>query len=306
MRIAAIDVGTNTGMLLIAEVAEDGTLEPLHEARRYIRLGEGVDATRRVTGAAMQRLRTVLLEYQAMAAAYGVEDVVVGATSASRDAENRDELIDFVYKETGLHYEVLSGPDEATWSFRGALSALHDLEGPCAVIDIGGGSTEIVVGTAAGTITSQHSLDVGSVRLMERFFPDQPPQPSDVAKAEAFILRALEEAAIPIRESVPLISAAETPLIVALVDRGVSSWEELAAPRVTLETHTVHGWRTRLLTMSRDEVLALNPHLMEGRDDVFPAAVLLFDTVLTYFNLSTCRISPRSLRHGLALRFCTR
>lgn len=303
MRIATIDVGTNTALLLVAEVDEDGALVPLYEARRFIRLGEGVDATRRVTEAAMQRLRAALLDYRTLAETYGVAEIAVGATSASRDARNQAVLIDFVRRETGLRYEILSGPEEATWSFRGALSVLHDLDGPCAVIDIGGGSTEIVVGDAAGRITARHSLDVGSVRLTERFFSKQPPLLSEIERAEAFITRTLDEAVLPLNATIPLVSAAETPLLLALVDRGASSWDELGPSNVALEADVVHRWRGRLLAMTYDEVLALNPALLAGRGDVFPAAVLLFDTVLQHFGLSTCRVSPRSLRHGLALRF---
>ena len=302
MRIAAIDVGTNTAMLLVAEVTADGALVPLVDARRFIRLGEGVDATRRVGPAAMQRLRAALLEYRAMAHEYEVAEIVVGATSASRDAQNQAELIDFVRRETGLQYEILSGPEEAAWSYRGALSAIDDLDGPRAVIDIGGGSTEIIVGEAEDSITAGYSLDVGSVRLTERFFAHQPPEPEAVARAEAFITRVLDDASIPLDATIPLISAAETPLLVALVDRGVSTWDELGTATVALSSDRVHRWRDRLLTRTYDDVMVLNPTLMAGRADVFPAAVLLFDTVLRHFGLATCRVSPRSLRHGLALR----
>ena len=302
MRIAAIDVGTNTAMLLVAEVTADGALVPLVDARRFIRLGEGVDATRRVGPAAMQRLRAALLEYRAMAHEYEVAEIVVGATSASRDAQNQAELIDFVRRETGLQYEILSGPEEAALSYRGALTAIEAFDGPRAVIDIGGGSTEIVVGVAANSITAGYSLDVGSVRLTERFFAHQPPDAEAVSRAEAFITRVLDEADIPLDATTPLISAAETPLLVALVDHGVSSWEELGAATVMLSADRVHRWCERLFTMTYDEVMALNPTLMTGRADVFPAAVLLLDTVLRHFGLATCRVSPRSLRHGLVLR----
>lgn len=303
MTIATIDVGTNTALLLVAEIDAAGRLAPVYEERRFIRLGEGVDASRRISAAAMQRLRVALVDYRALARAYAAAEVIVGATSASRDAHNRDDVVDFVRRETGLRYEVLSGLEEATWSFRGALSALNGLQGPCAVIDIGGGSTEIVVGEATGAIAARHSLDVGSVRLTERYFGEQPPGRGAVERAEAFILHTLREAALPLPSSLPLISAAETPLLVALVDRGVSSWDELSEADAVLAAGTVQRWRERLLTMTYDDVMALNPSLMDGRADVFPAAVLLFDTVLRYFGLDACRVSPRSLRHGLALRY---
>jgi len=303
MRIATIDVGTNTALLLVAEVGDDGAMVPVFEAHRFVRLGEGVDATRRVGAPAMQRLREALLAYRETARAYGAVEIVVGATSASRDAQNRDELVDFVRRETGLRYEILSGPEEALWSFRGALSGIDAPEGPCAVIDIGGGSTEIVIGETAGNLRACHSLDVGSVRLTERFFTAQPPDASEVDRAEAFIRHLLTEAALPFDAAIPLISAAETPLLVALVDRGKASWKALGTAPVALDAGTVHRWRRRLLTMTYEDVLRLDADLMEGRADVFPAAVLLFDAVLRHFGLAKCRVSPHSLRHGLALRF---
>jgi len=303
MRIVSIDVGTNTAFLLVADVEPGGRLVSVYEARRFIRLGEGVDASRQVSAAAMQRLRAALLEYKTLARDYDAEAVVVGATSASRDAGNRAALIDFVRRETGLQYEVLSGLEEAALSFRGALSAIDGLDGPCAVMDIGGGSTESVVCEATGGITARHSLDVGSVRLTERFFAGQPPADKAVRRAEAFVTRTLNAAAIPLDAAIPLISAAETPLLVALLDRGVSSWGNLGTDDVTLTAGTVRRWRERLLAMPYDAVLALDPTLMEGRADVAPAAVLLFDTVMRHFGLAACRVSPRSLRHGLALRY---
>ena len=300
MIIAAIDVGTNTALLLVARVDGDGTLQPLYEERRFVRLGEGVDATRQVNPASMERLRVALLDYREIAQHYQAAAITIGGTSASRDARNQKELIAFVRRETGLQYEIISGLEEAVWSFRGALSALDDVQGLCAVIDIGGGSTEIVLGEPEGQVQARHSLDVGSVRLTERFFVGQPPTQAAIEEAEAFIIHLLTEAAIPLEASVPFISAAETPLLVALVNQGVSSWDELDTAVLTAET--VHAWRTRLLAMTYDDVVALNPILI-GRADVFPAAVLLLDTILRQYRLTSCRVSPRSLRHGLALRY---
>jgi exopolyphosphatase/guanosine-5'-triphosphate,3'-diphosphate pyrophosphatase len=299
MIIAAIDVGTNTALLLIAEVGGGG-FTPLYTEERFVRLGEGVDATRRVGEAARSRLREALLAYRERARAYGAAEIVVAATSASRDAENKAELAAYVRQETGLSYEILSGEEEARWTFAGALSAFPPA-GRCTLIDVGGGSTEVVVGEADGEIRSRQSLNIGSVRLAERFFGAQPPAPADVARAEAFILRVLREAGVRLDPALPCVGAAGTLVSLALVDGGAASWAALPEAAV-LPAASVHAWRERLLAASYDEVLALNPPVLRGRADVFPAGVLILDVLLQHFGLPGCRVSPRGLRHGLVLR----
>ncbi|RMH60524.1 MAG: exopolyphosphatase [Bacteroidetes bacterium] len=307
MRIATIDVGTNTALLLIAEVAPGGRVTPLHEERRFVRLGEGVDATGRVSAPAMARLREALLDYRATAGRWGAERVLVGATSASRDARNRAELIDFVRRETGLDYEVLTGEEEAALSFAGATAALPDLHGPCAVIDIGGGSTELVLGPAGATVAEalayRCSLAVGAVRLAERHLDVQPPPPESVVAAERTVEEALAAAAPPLTADVPFIGAAGTVLVLARLHAGVSVRGDLSAEQALLPYAAVRTWRERLLRMTCAEVLALDPALMQGRADVFPAGVLILETVMRVAGVPICRVSPWGVRHGLALRW---
>lgn len=303
MVIATIDVGTNTVFLLVASITESGGITTLYEEKRIVRVGEGVDATGRVGEAAMRRLCETLLDYQRLAHAHAATSIIIGGTSASRDAANQAELIAYVRRETGLCYEILSGEAEAKWTFRGAVSVLADLEGMCAVLDIGGGSTEIVVGDTAGELTYQRSLNVGALRLTERFFSGLPPGRTEVERAETLIARLLDEADCPLHDGLPLIGAAETTGALALVRGGVASWDALDAARVVLTAAEVHHWRGRLLRATGDEVLALNPIVMKNRADVFPASILILDTVMQRFGIPVCRVSPGSLRHGLALRF---
>jgi exopolyphosphatase / guanosine-5'-triphosphate,3'-diphosphate pyrophosphatase len=303
MNIATIDVGTNTVFLLVATIAEDGSITPLNEVKQIVRVGEGVDATGRIGEAAMRRLCQALVEYQRLAESYGAARIIVGATSASRDADNQDELIAYVRRETGFRYEILSGEAEAKWTFRGAISILTDLEGTCAVLDIGGGSTEIAVGDTAGELTYHRSLNIGALRLTERFFSALPPGRAEIERAEALISRLLDEAYCPLHDAWPLIGAGETTGALALVRAGVASWDALDASKVALTAGEVHHWRSRLLQATADEVLALNPVVMKDRADVFPASVLILDTIMQRFGLPVCRVSPRGLRHGLALRF---
>lgn len=314
MRIASIDVGTNTALLLIAD-AVDGRLTPLHEDRRFVRLGQGVDATGRVGAPALERLRSALLAYREEAERWEVDLVTVGATSASRDAENREELVRFVAEETGFSYEILSGEEEAAWTFAGAVSALDDVRGAVLVLDIGGGSTEAVVGLASeeasgrppeDRLTFRCSMNVGSVRLTERFLSARPPTADEIRRAEAFTRSLMEGAGIPSASELTFVGAAGTLTSLALLHGGAKRWEELAPEQTVLAAEEVTRWRERLLRRTPEEVLALNPEVMAGRADVFAAGVLILDVFMRTHGLQRCVVTPRGLRHGLALRASTR
>lgn len=301
MRIATIDVGTNTAKLFVAE-ASGATLRPLATDERYVRLGEGVDATGRVGEKALERLRAALHAFQGVAAEHGAEVVALTGTSAARDAENREAVVAFVRRETGLTFEIITGEEEAMWSFAGAVSAFEDLTSRCVALDIGGGSTEVIVGRADGTVARRRSFDVGTVRLTERYFSAQPPAPEEVAAAAAFAQEVLAEAEVP--AGAPLIGAAGTVTALArghLGDESAASGLPLA-----LSAAEVHHWRTRLLGLTKDEVTALHPAAMAVRADVFPAGVLILDVFMRQHGFDACHVSPRGLRHGLALRWMAR
>ena len=303
MRIATIDVGTNTALLLLADVS-NGSVSPIREETRFVRLGEGVDRSRRVGEPALERLRGVLLEYRDLALAAEVDTIVVAGTSASRDAENAQEIIDFVARETGLHYEILAGEDEAIWTFAGAVSAFTDLRGECVTLDIGGGSSELTAGTIEDEgyeVRYRRSLDVGAVRLTERLFTAQPPAQSEVARTAQIIRGHLNEALMPWSEDATLIGVAGTVTSLALLELGLSAWDGLGST-VSLRADVVRGWRKRLARLSYEETLALQPEVMHGRADVFLAGVLILDEVMDHLGAKSCRVSPRDLRYGLALR----
>lgn len=307
MRIATIDVGTNTAQLLVAAVV-NGTIRRLHVDNRFVRLGEGVDAHGRINEPAQERLVEALQAHQAMAREWEADTIVVGATSAWRDATNRDAVRRVVKEATGLSVDILSGKDEATWTFAAARDACPDVTGPAAVIDIGGGSTEIIVGTDPtandDAITYRRSLDMGTVRFTERFFKTQPPDPASVREAADAIDTILQKANPPVDDAVPLIGTAGTVVALALVEAGPeASPEHLLESPPTLEADTVRQWRERLMALSFDEVMALHPEAMHGRADVFPMGVLILDRFMAQFGISDCRVSPYQLRHGLALRW---
>ena len=299
MRVAAIDVGTNTAKMVVADADLHGNLHILADEERRIRLGKGVDATGTVKDSALVRLRRTLLDYREAAERFDAERMVVAGTSASRDIRSGVCIQEWVKRETGLDYEVLTGAQEAIWSFRGALSGLPVPSRSCMTLDIGGGSTELVRGCADGSVQAWQSMDIGSTRLTERFLILQPPRPAELRRAEQFLRETLRRHGVE-SGGVPLICASETPRLLSRIVHGAGAGGR--GELESLDTADVTRASGQLLGMSRQEVLALDPPRMRGREDVFPAAVLILAAVLRYYKLSRCIISPHSLRHGLALR----
>lgn len=317
-RFATIDVGTNTAQLLVVEAADDG-LVPVHDVERFVRLGEGVDRRGRIGKAAQKRLLATLTEHVETARAFGADRIIGAATSAMRDAANRSDVQARIREALGLEIEILSGTEEATWSFAAACAPLADLNGSVVVVDVGGGSTELIAGrnpgrNAADPASAIHcrlSLDVGCIRLTERCFDGQPPSRAAVAAAETAVSEALTSASLTgVGDDAVLVGTAGTATALALVNAGADSSAQHLFPQgvdadadppvLTLER--VRRWRDRLLELSVDEILALHPEAMRGRADVFPVGVLLLERVLNHFSFDALRISPYELRYGLALR----
>lgn len=310
MRLATIDIGTNTAQLLVVEWT-DGTLRRLYAAERFVRLGEGVDRRGRIGRAAQDRLLATLREHKQAAQAHGATTLVAAGTSALRDATNRQAVLDRIHNDLGLSVEILSGDEEALWSFAAACSAFDDLTGPCLVVDIGGGSTELISGTDPsqyepsyiGAMTDRVSLDVGCVRLTERCFSSQPPLSEEVDRVEHLIDMTLDNTTLSVGADPTLIGTAGTATALALIHSGPdSTWDALHGGSFVLSQNDVRRWRKRLLELSVEDIRALHPEAMEGRADVFPVGVILLEHILDHYASSSLRVSPYELRHGLALR----
>jgi exopolyphosphatase/guanosine-5'-triphosphate,3'-diphosphate pyrophosphatase len=314
MRLATIDIGTNTAQLLVVEI-HNGSVNRLHAVERFVRLGEGVDEHGRITDAAQDRLLDALRDHRETARDFGVHQLVVVGTSALRDAANRDDVLARAQNELSLTVDILDGDAEAALSFAAACSAFDDLAGHCLVVDVGGGSTELIAGTDPSlhapdygdAITDRASLDLGCVRLTERCFSDQPPTDAEIEEADALIEQALQTAALSVGPDPTLIGTAGTATALARVHAGPdSTWDALHGDGFTLSHADVKEWRDRLLRLSTDEIRLLHPDAMEGRADVFPVGVMLLDRILDHVGLDTLRVSPYELRHGLALQWHTR
>lgn len=313
-RIATIDVGTNTALLFVAGWRE-GRMLDLDGASGFVRLGEGVDASGRVGHAALGRLESVLTAHMDRMAPWDVDHVIVTGTSASRDAANADDIRAVVRRVTGAELSILSGEEEARVTFEGAMAGLREYDQgwsalapdtPTTVIDVGGGSTEFVQGEAGGEgIRFARSLNMGSVRMAERFFTNQPPSASEVQKA-ADTFRGLMDRELEGAAQTPVcVGASGTAVILSLVHHGRASMKDMAgASHLSLEQ--VQEWSERLLAMTRQEVLDLIPRHGKGREDVFPAGVFVFRLAMEWLGAHTLFVSPYGVRQGVALEYFRR
>ena len=287
MRICAIDVGTNTVVSVVADVA-DRQLAVVADEERFARLGQGVDASGRLAPDAIDRVLDRLGQAQQTAERLGAEKTVIAATSASRDAANVGELVERVRRELGLEYRVISGVEEAALSFRGALAMRPALAEAC-VVDIGGGSTEVVAGTRAEGVAFRTSLDVGSVRLTERWVRAYPLSDATQEAIRADVQSALAGVDRQRVGGVPVVATGS-----------VATWIAGADERASLAD--VADWRATLAGRTPDEVLALAPDRMKGREDVIAASVLILEAVLVAFGAEAVLSTRGALRHGLALQ----
>ncbi len=293
-RVAAIDCGTNSVRLLIV----DGTAE-LHREMRIVRLGEGVDRTGVLAPAALERTRAALMDYAATCRELMVERIRMVATSATRDAGNRAEFVAMVQQVLGVEPEVVTGEEEAALSFAGATRDLDCHVGPFLVVDIGGGSTEFVLGTTE--VDAARSVDIGCVRLTERHLLDDPPTAAQIASAEADVdaALALVRAVVPVERARTVVCLAGSSTTVAAVALELPSYDSGAIHGARLPAPVVRQACDRLLAMTRAERAAL-PVMHPGRVDVIGAGALVLRTVVDRLDLSEITISEADILDGIA------
>lgn len=286
-RVAAIDCGTNSIRLLIADVTTsfDGTpqLRDLHREMRIVRLGKGVDATGRLDPEALERTRVALVDYAAAVRRKGVERMRMVATSATRDASNREDFFGMVRDTLGIDAEVISGDEEARLSFEGAVGELDPDDGPFVVVDVGGGSTELVVGELVdgkAAVTAAKSVDVGSVRLTERCLPGDPPSPEDVGKAREVAIGILDEAfaAVPVEGVKTWVGVAGTITTLSGIAQDLPEYDPEAVHLSRLSREDIHRVAQQLVTSPRSERAKLGA-LHPGRVDVIGAGAIVVEAL---------------------------
>jgi exopolyphosphatase/guanosine-5'-triphosphate,3'-diphosphate pyrophosphatase len=299
VRVAAVDCGTNSLRLLVADL-NDGGKTDVHREMRIVRLGQGVDRTGMLAPDALERTRLALVDYAALCSELDVEATRFVATSATRDAANRDVFTDLVVAALGVEPDVVSGDEEARLSFLGATADLDPNDGPFLVMDIGGGSTELVLGT--DEVEAARSVDVGCVRLTERHLHDDPPTELQVAAARADVVAALRLAAsvVPVSRARTAVGLAGSVTTVAAVALGLSSYWPEVIHHARLTAEQVRDTSHALLTMTRDERAAL-PVMHPGRVDVIGGGALVLQTAMEEYALKDLLVSESDILDGIAL-----
>jgi exopolyphosphatase/guanosine-5'-triphosphate,3'-diphosphate pyrophosphatase len=297
-RVAAIDCGTNSVRLLVADVA-DGALSALARRMEIVRLGEGVDRTGRLSDAAIERTRQALIGYAAEIAELGVGAVRMCATSASRDASNAADFRAMVRAVLGVDPEVISGDAEARLSFAGAVTGLTARK-PYLVVDIGGGSTEFVVGSDA--VEAAISVDVGCVRMTERHLHDDPPTAAQVAAAESDIAAEVDRAlaAVPGREAATLVGLAGSVTTVTALALDLDGYVAARIHHARVSYDDVARVTDSLLAMTVAQRLAL-PVMHPGRADVIGAGALVLKVIMERSGLAEVVASEHDILDGIAL-----
>ncbi|MPY61060.1 Ppx/GppA phosphatase family protein [Streptomyces spongiae] len=307
-RVAAIDCGTNSIRLLVADAnPHTGELVDLDRRMTIVRLGQGVDRTGRLAPEALERTFAACREYAAVIKEHGAERTRFVATSASRDAENRDEFVRGVLDILGVEPEVISGEQEAEFSFTGATRELmgrQDLATPYLVVDIGGGSTEFVVGD--GHVRGALSVDIGCVRMTERHLVRDgavvdPPEPGQIEAVRADIEAALDrvERTVPLREAHTLVGLAGSVTTVSAIAQDLPEYDSAAIHHSRVTYDRVREITEWLLASTHAERAAV-PSMHPGRVDVIASGALVLLAIMERIGASEVVVSEHDILDGIA------
>ena len=298
MRVAAIDCGTNSVRLLIADI--DGhNLREVHRDMRIVRLGQGVDRNKAFAPEAIERTLAATREFADLIRAKGATRVRFCATSATRDATNRDLFIDGVQNILGIPPEVIPGSEEAALSFLGATKELGEELAPFLVVDIGGGSTEFVLGSRS--VVAAHSVNIGCVRMSERHLTEQPPTSDQIASATADIDAAILDAGVWVdfKAAQTLIAVAGTATTVAAAALGLSEYDRYSIHLSRISAQKVQEVALMFAGMTRKEISELG-YMHPGRVDVITSGALVLSRVMALTGASEFLASESDILDGIA------
>ncbi|SEC16125.1 Ppx/GppA phosphatase family protein [Rhodococcus koreensis] len=309
-RVAAVDCGTNSIRLLVADVDDKGALHDVCREMRVVRLGQGVDATGRLAPEAIERTRVALTEYAGMIADAGATAVRMVATSATRDASNREDFFSMTRDVLGAVIpgagaEVITGDEEARLSFNGAVGELDPSQGPFVVVDLGGGSTEVVLGDESG-VHAAFSTDIGCVRITERCLHDDPPTPAQIEDARAFAQERLDDAfaRVPVEQAHTWVGVAGTMTTIAALAKELPEYdaEQVHLSRILLPR--LRAVCNSLIAMTHTERAALGP-MHPGRVDVIGGGAIvtlaLADAFEKKAGIDQLVVSEHDILDGIAL-----
>ncbi len=291
MLIASIDIGTNTLLLLIGEVQADGSLSIVHDEHSIARLGEGVHASKCINEKAIERASHILHRYKLICDSYKVEKITIVATSAMRDADNAEYVCSILSSIIQKPISIISGKEEAYFSYVGSKETYDNPT----IIDIGGGSTEIICMDNDHTIQSI-SLNIGAVRFTEKYFSTYPPSIDSIQEAIAEIKTSLSQFTISVHS--PVIVVAGTPTTLACIDQGLDEYHRDKVHGYILTYDAISSITDMLCTSSYDSLFSIKG-INPKRADILPAGSLLLKSLLSYFAIEHCIVSTKGLRYGV-------
>ena len=295
---ASIDIGTNSTRLLITDIDFENNFQPLVMQERMTRLGQGVHSTKTLAKSAMNRVFDALDEYIEICRKHTVSDIQILATSATRDASNRKYFVDEIYKRTKITPRVLTGNEEALYSFLGATSDLHPKQNYL-VCDIGGGSTEFVIGEG-NRIVIRKSLDIGSLRLTEKFIYNDPPDVKELIELESFIQKSLNDLAGLYKNYSTAIFVGGTATTLAMMDGRLGIGEAEKSHKYVLKTLSIIQIINTIKTLPINEKQEIQG-LLPARAPVILTGALIMKTIMGFFNLEKATISLRDLLFGILM-----
>ncbi|CAB4607274.1 unannotated protein [freshwater metagenome] len=297
-RVAAIDCGTNSIRLLIADIT-DGKFREIIREMEIVRLGQGVDKTNSFHPDAISRTLAATEKFTSLIKSKGVEKIRFCATSATRDASNRNLFIDGVRDILGIEVEVIPGEEEATLSFLGATKELDQQQAPFLVVDIGGGSTEFVIGS--DQVSAAKSVNIGCVRMSERHLNQQPPTSAQIQSAIIDIDKAIAEAAavVPITTAQTLVAVAGTATTVAAAALDLAEYDRYAIHLSRISAEKVHKVAAMFQRLTRDEIAKLG-YMHSGRVDVITAGALVLSRVMAATGATEFVASESDILDGIA------
>ena len=306
MRLAGVDIGTLTCRLLIADVPPDGRLIEIRSDRRILRLGEAVDQTKQLTVAAMDRVLQCLKEWRELIDASSVDATAAVATSAVRDAENRDVFLDRVKREAGFDVELISGEEEARRTMLGISSGLPPGVTDVLALDIGGGSTEFIL-DRPGQNPVVRSIDIGVVRLCERLLHHDPLTDEEIHQAREWVAKETKTAVAGMGnyQTATFVGTAGTVTSLAAMAQKLLSYEPARIHNYRLRLDVIQELEHTLLSRKKTDRVGL-PGLEKGREEVIAAGAIIIRTVMETLGMSSVLVSDLGLREGVLIDLAKR
>ena len=306
MRLAGVDIGTLTCRVLIADLSPGGKLIEVRSERRILRLGEAVDRTKQLSGAAMDRVVQCLKEWREMIDASSVDAAAVVATSAVRDATNRDVFLDRVKREAGFEVELISGEEEARRTMLGIRSGLPLGVEDVLALDIGGGSTEFIL-DRPGQNPVVRSIDIGVVRLCERLLHHDPLTDEEIRQAREWVTKETKAAVAGMYnyQAATFVGTAGTVTSLAAMAQKLPTYEPARIHNYRLQLTTIQELEQTLLSRKQTDRAGL-PGLEKGREEVIAAGAIIIRTVMETLGISSVLVSDLGLREGVLINLATR